>query len=351
LSQRGEGDDSNGPATIRQIALRTGVSVATVSRVLNGRPDVAAATREVVMKAIRERDYVTNRSARGLAGGRTGFIGLTVPFFHADYFMQMVSGAATALYERDARFVMCPTEHEHDREVSVLERLMHGTTDGAVLVLPSESSEELARLQRRQYPFVVMDPLERLHDGIPVVTAAHWSGARAVTEYLISLGHRRIGVITGPTNGVATVDRLGGYHAGLLAAGLPAPSNLIVNGDFQVESGAPGVAKLLSLSEPPSAIFAFNDNMAVGALDELRARGLRVPEDVSLVGFDDTQISSVTLPKLTTVRQPLQEMGRVAADILFRLIEGQPLEVSRIELSTRLVIRGSTAPPANRKDT
>jgi LacI family transcriptional regulator len=296
------------------------------------------------MKAIRERDYVTNRSARGLAGGRTGFIGLTVPFVHAEYFMQMVSGAATALYERDARFVMCPTEHEHDREVSVLERLMHGTTDGAVLVLPSESSDELARLQRRQYPFVVMDPLERLDDGIPVVTAAHWSGARAVTEYLISLGHRRIGVITGPINGVATIDRLGGYHAALLAAGLPAPPQLIVNGEFQVESGVRGAAELLALPERPTAIFAFNDNMAIGALDTIRANGLRVPEDISLVGFDDTQISSVTLPKLTTVRQPLQEMGRVAASILFRLIDGQPLEVSRMELSTRLVVRDSTAP-------
>jgi LacI family transcriptional regulator len=347
MSQRREDEVPGGPPTIREIASRTGVSVATVSRVINGRPDVAAATREVVMKAIRERDYVTNRSARGLAGGRTGFIGLTVPFVHAEYFMQMVSGAATALYERDARFVMCPTEHEHDREVSVLERLMHGTTDGAVLVLPSESSDELARLQRRQYPFVVMDPLERLDDGIPVVTAAHWSGARAVTEYLISLGHRRIGVITGPINGVATIDRLGGYHAALLAAGLPAPPQLIVYGEFQVESGARGAAELLALPERPTAIFAFNDNMAIGALDTIRANGLRVPEDISLVGFDDTQISSVTLPKLTTVRQPLQEMGRVAASILFRLIDGQPLEVSRMELSTRLVVRDSTAPPSH----
>jgi LacI family transcriptional regulator len=334
--------------TIREIAKDSGVSVATVSRVLNGHPDVAPTTRDTVMRHVKEGSFVTNRTARALAGGRTGLIGLTVPFFDAEYFMQIAGGAAAALKERDARFVVSPTEHEHDREVSLLERVMHGTTDGAILILPSESNEELLSLKRWGCPFVVLDPSMPTHEDIPTVTAAHWSGARAMTEYLIALGHRRIGVITGTTGWVATTDRLGGYRAALVAAGLPAPPEIIADGNFQIESGYSGAKQLLSLSAPPSAIFAFNDNMAVGALQAARELGFRVPEDVSVAGFDDALAASITMPRLTTVRQPLREMGRVGAEILYRLIEGRPVDVMRVELSTKLVVRESTAPPRDK---
>jgi LacI family transcriptional regulator len=296
------------------------------------------------MRHVRQGAYVTNRTARALAGGRTGLIGLTVPFFDAEYFMQIVAGAAAALNERDARFVVSPTEHLHEREVSLLERVMHGTTDGAILILPSESEEELQVLKGWGCPFVVLDPAFATPDDIPTVTAAHWSGGRAMTGHLVRLGHRRIGVITGPEGWVATTDRLGGYHAALVANGLPAPPELIAKGNFQVPSGYEGGRKLLTLEEPPTAIFAFNDNMAVGVLQAARELGVRVPEDVSVAGFDDAEAASITVPQLTTVRQPLREMGRVGAEILYRLIDGQPVDVTRIELSTRLVVRESTGP-------
>ena len=329
---------------IRDIAALAGVSVATVSRVLNGRPDVSSATRDVVLQHIRERGYVTSRSARALAGGRTGLIGLTVPYMLDNYIAQILTGATEAAYERDARLVVCPTRFEHDREVSLLTRLMHGTTDGALLILPSETPAELTALQRQGYPFVVVDPATPLDDAIPVVAAANWTGGKTATAHLIALGHRRIGVITGRRNEIASRDRLAGYHSALLAVELAADPALLVESDFSIDGGWRAARRLLARHQPPTAIFAFNDNMAVGALRAARELGLDVPGRLSVVGFDDVENASLVTPALTTVRQPLQEMGRVATGILYRLIDDQPLDVTRIELSTRLVVRASTAP-------
>jgi LacI family transcriptional regulator len=177
------------------------------------------------------------------------------------------------------------------------------------------------------------------------VSAAHWSGAKAVMDHLLALGHRRIGAITGPRGWVASDERLNGYHAALGAAGiLPAPE-LVVDGDFLIPGGRAAAAALLDLPEPPTAIFAFNDNMAVGALQAARERGIRVPEELSLVGFDDSERTRIVTPTLTSVRQPLVEMGRIAVSLLLRLIEGQRVDALRVELATKLILRDSTAPP------
>src|SRR4051794_10541146 len=157
-----EADTSPARRTIRDIADIAGVSIATVSRVLNGRPDVSDDTREAVLRVVRQHGYSANRSARSLSGGRTGLVGVTLPIIHATYFSYILSGAAEALYEQDLRAVLCPTQHEHDREVTLLDRLMHGSTDGALVVLPEESSDELVRLLDHGYHFVVVDPLEQL---------------------------------------------------------------------------------------------------------------------------------------------------------------------------------------------
>jgi LacI family transcriptional regulator len=331
-------------ATIRDIAGAAGVSIATVSRVLNGRPDVKRETREAVLEVVREHGFSTNRNARALSGGRTGLVGATLPNVHAAYFGLILSGAAEALYEQDMRIVLCPTQHEHDREVTLLERLMHGTTDGAVLLLPSESSDELKALQRRGFPFVVVDPRIPLDEGIPVVTAAHAYGAREAMRHLLSLGHRRIAAITGPRGWIASEERLTGYHGALAAAGIAPDSELVRESDFEIGGGYAAAAELLDLRERPTAIFAFNDNVAVGTLRAARERGLRVPDDLSVVGFDDSEQAAIVTPALTTVRQPLAEMGRMAVSLLSRLLEAQRLEALRVELATKLVVRDSTAP-------
>jgi LacI family transcriptional regulator len=331
--------------TIREVAKAAGVSIATVSRVLNGRDDVAPETRELVARVIRERGYTANRSARHLSAGRTGLVGVLVPLVYPAYFSAIVSGTAEALHEQDLRLVLSPTEHQHEREVTLLDRLMHGLTDGALIVLPEESSDELEELLHQGYRFVVIDPLMPLAASIPSVSAAHTSGADQAMRYLLGLGHRRIAAITGPGGWVATEDRRRGYHAALAAAGILPDPALEVEADFEIHGGLEATNGLLDLPDPPTAIFAFNDNLAIGALQAAAARGVRVPEDLSVVGFDDVEHAAIVTPSLTTIRQPLAEMGRTAVSLLMRLFERQRFETLHVELATRLVIRDSTAPP------
>lgn len=343
-TQQGNGRKTR--ATIREVASAAGVSIATVSRVLNGRPDVSPETREAVLRVVRDRGFATNRSARALSGGRTGLVGVTLPIVEAAYFAFILSGAAEALYEQDMRLVLCPTLHQHEREVTLLERLMHGTTDGAVLTLPEETNEELKALQRLGYPFVVVDPRVPLDEGIPSVSAAHSTGARAAVEHLLSLGHRRIAAITGPRTWMASSERLNGYFAALGSAGVLPEPELVVGSHFDIESGEAAARALLDLPEPPTAIFAFNDNLAIGTLHAARERGVSVPDELSVVGFDDSEQAAIVTPGLTTVRQPLAEMGRMAVSLLLRLLENQRVEALKVELATRLVVRDSTAAPA-----
>ena len=336
--------------TIRDIAREAGLSVATISRVLNGQPDVAPETRESVLRLVRERGYSINRSARALSGARTGLVGVTLPHIHASYFATLASSVAEALYEHDMRAILCPTLHQHDREVGLLERLMGGTTDGAVLMLPSESNEELHALEESGYPFVVLDPKTPLDAGIASVSAANTPGAVSATEHLLALGHRRIGAITGPAGWCATEERLVGYRAALAGAGVPPDRALEVESDFEIEGGIRAAARLLDGPDPPTAIFAFNDNLAVGAMRAARERGLRLPQDLSVVGFDDSDLAPFVSPALTTVRLPLGEMGRMAVSLLSRLTDGRTVEALRVELAARLVVRestGSASPPGS----
>jgi LacI family transcriptional regulator len=300
-----------------------------------------------VLRAVREQGFSTNRNARALSGGRTGLIGVTVPRVEAAYFGEILSGTSEALYEQDMRVVLCPTRHQHDREVTLLDRLIRGTTDGAVLMLPEESSAELKGLQDQGFPFVVVDPRVALDEGIPVVSAAHAAGARAATEHLLQLGHRRIAAITGPGDWLASTERLNGYHGALGAAGIPPDPALVAESDFRIGPVAEAAAgSILDLPHPPTAIFAFNDNAAISVIHAARERGLRVPEDLSVVGFDDSEQAAIVTPPLTTVRQPLEELGRMAVSLLLRVLENQRHDALRIELATKLVLRESTAPPA-----
>ena len=334
--------------TIRQVAEVAGVSIATVSRVVNGRSDVSSETREAVRRVLREHGYPVsprvraNKAARQRQG--TALVGVTMPLIHHGYFATILAGAAEALYEHDMRIVLCPTGHSRAREASLLERLAHGETEGAILVLPEETNAELLALAAHGFRFVVVDPLREIAAGVPVVSAANSSGATQATRYLLELGHRRIGAITGPPGWSASEERLRGYHAALAGAGVLPDQALVAHANFQVAGGRDAADRLLSLPEPPSAIFAFTDGMAVGVIQAARARCLRVPGDLSVVGFDDTGDATIVLPALTTVRQPLAEMGRTAVSLLLRQLENRRFEALRVELETKLIVRDSAAP-------
>ncbi len=335
---------------MRDVARLAGVSVATAYRVAKGRPDVAEETRAEVLNVMRDHAFVPNRSEADLADGWTGLVGFSVPFVDESYFAVILSGAAEALYEQNQRIVLCPTYHQYVREVTLLDRLLGGTTDGALILLPEQSSGELHRLQEQGYPFVVIDPRQPLDEGIPSVSAAHAAGARAATEHLLGLGHRRVGLITGTPNWVATDQRIEGYRMALAAARVPFTTELLAGGDFATGTGYVAARHLLGLAEPPTAIFASNDNLAVGAMRAAFELGLHIPEDLSIVGFDDVVIAGEVFPPLTTVRQPLAELGRTAVAMLNRLVDGRQTEALRIELATQLVIRESTGPALIRMD-
>jgi len=353
------GSAARGRVTIRQVAQLAGVSISTVSRVLNGRSDVSDETRLVVERVARSHGYDTRRAlpgdqARPLREGLdpsdeplTGLVGVTTTTSGTAYFSTILTGITEALAERDMWALICPTSQEHNREVSVLQRLMRSEMIGALLMLPEESPGELRRLKEDGLVFVVVDPLHDLGPDIPVVSAANSSGAYQATAHLLRLGHRRIGVITGRRDGAATRARLQGHYAALAEAGIMPDPLLEAEGDFLVPGGAAGAERLLALDTPPTAIFAFNDCMAVGALHVARARGLRIPEDLSVVGFDDTPEAEAAYPGLTTVYQPLKELGRMAVSLLVRLMDDRhQFEPLHVELATRLVVRASTGHPA-----
>jgi len=331
-------------ATMKDIADRVGVSVATVSRVLNGRPDVSKKTRSLVLQALRESRPVPG--ARRIGGTRTGLVGVTVPVVQYEYYGLILGGISEALYEQGLRLALCATRYEHVRERTLVERLVHDATDGGLLVMPTESPDELLSLRRQGYPFVVIDPREELPDGIPSVSAANVSGAKEAVDHLIGLGHRRIAAITGPRELASMEDRFAGYCAALASAGVLPDPELVHRGNLDVPSGHAAASALLALESPPTAIFAFNDNMAVGAIHAARDRGLEVPRDVSVVGFDALDASRIVTPSLTTMRQPLEEMGRLAVRLLLGLVDGQHSQAMRVELAAALVPGASTAPPA-----
>jgi LacI family transcriptional regulator len=339
-----DSDPRPGRVTIRQVAELAGVSIATVSRVANGRSDVSVETRDAVRRVIREHGYLAGPRSRPEQAA--GLIRIMVPEVHSNYFAEIVSGASEALFEHGLRVELCPVRHPRAPAASLPDRLADGVAEGAILVLPDRPDEELEALAGRGFPFVIVDPGTEIAEGIPVVCAAHASGATQATAHLLELGHRRIGAIGGPEGRLATHERVRGYHAALAGAGvLPDPA-LFRYSDFNVEGGRKEADWLLSLPDPPTAIFAFNDAMAIGAIQALAVRGLKVPADVSVVGFDDTFQAAIAVPALTTVRQPLAEQGRTAVSLLLRQIENRRLEPLRLELATRLVVRDSTAPRA-----
>jgi len=340
--QRSRQKDTNefSRTVIGDIAERSGVSATTVSRVLNGHRDVSAATRHKVMQHIHELGYVPQRSARSA----TSLLGLMVPMFNG-YFGKIMEGAYEALQGRNAQLIIGRTDNQYEAEVPQVQQLLSQNVNGIMFILPQETTEDLFKLQNKGIPFIVTDPFSSLPDDIPVVMVENISASMSAMEHLLKLGHKRIGVITGPPHWGMTIDRLAGYYAVLAAANLPIDPALIREGRWTAESGAEVADALLALPQPPTAMFAFNDDMAIGAMHAIWKRGLRVPDDISVIGFDDALDNlPYAVPALTTVRQPLVEIGRLAIDVLYRMIQHQPLEATHIKLSARLIVRDSTGP-------
>ncbi|MBO0782136.1 MAG: LacI family DNA-binding transcriptional regulator [Ktedonobacteraceae bacterium] len=333
------------PLTMAQIAAAAGVSIPTVSKVINQRADVAPATRERVERVMTEYGYVVNRAARSLRTGQSGQIDFVVQSLHSDYACEILRGVEDALASTEVRVVLASTHDYQQRERQWVQRLADGSTDGAILVLADKQSIHLQELRRRNIPFVVVDALGELGPDDLSVSATNLSGGKTATRYLLSLGHRRIAALMGPADHPCTQDRLTGYRLALQDAGIPIDPALIRYGDFHPASAYREMTSLLALPEPPTAVFVGNDQQCLGVYKALHEHGMPVPGAMSVVGFDDMPYSSQLAPALTTIRQPLLEMGRVATKMLLRLIAGEPVDTVRVELATPLIKRESCGSP------
>jgi LacI family transcriptional regulator len=342
----GEGDSkistrSTERVTIAEIARRCGVSTATVSKVLNGRSDVAPATRALVQEQIVSRGY----RRRSAAPPPVPLIDVVFEEFESPWAVEIARGAVAAA-QREGLTVALTSLSEGDERRVWFDLITSRGTQGIILVLSQLTCRQQSELRARRLPFVVIDPRGEPDPAVSSVGVTNWAGGREATKHLLDLGHRRVAVITGPADLLSARARLDGYRAALEAAGISLEETLCRYGDFHVEGGYEQARELLRLEPPPTAIFAGSDLQALGVLKAAREAGLRVPEDLSLVGFDDLPLGRWSSPALTTVNQPLIEMAGLAVEIVLETDHEKESPVRRVELATRLVVRESTAPPA-----
>jgi LacI family transcriptional regulator len=328
--------------TITAIAREAGVSVPTVSRVVNGRSDVAPETRARVEELLRQHGYRRRPQA---PGDRAALLDLVFNDLDSPWAVEIIRGVEEVAHAAGVGTVVSAI---HDRAGAArqwMTNLRARASDGVILVTSVLEPLLHKELHRLGVPIVVVDPAGSAALDAPTVGATNWAGGLAATEHLLELGHRRIGFIAGPPRLLCSRARLDGYRAALESAGLPVDESLTVPGDFYHESGFSGCMRLMGLPEPPTAVFASSDQMAMGAMEALRQLGKRVPQDVSVIGFDDLPEARWSAPPLTTIRQPLAEMGKVAARTVLAQARGEEIDSPRLELATELVVRASTAPP------
>lgn len=327
--------------TISAIATAAGVSTPTVSRVLNGRGDVAPGTRERIEALLREHGY---RRRGKQPSERSGLLDLVFNDLDSPWAVEIIHGVEDAAHAAGTGTVVSAIHRRATSTRQWLENLRSRASDGAILVSTDLDAALHAELRELRVPAVVVDPAGVPDLAVPTIGATNWAGGLSATEHLIRLGHRRIGFVAGRADLWCSRARLDGYRAGLETAGLTVDPGLVVQGEFDYESGFRAGERLCALEQPPTAVFAASDLMALGVFEALRRRGLRVPEDISVAGFDDLPQAQWSSPPLTTVRQPLADMGRLAVRTVQRLVRGEVIESPRVELATELVVRDSTAP-------
>ncbi|OKI28636.1 LacI family transcriptional regulator [Saccharothrix sp. CB00851] len=334
-----------GKPTLARIAELAGVSVPTVSKVLNGHRDVAARTREQVERIVAQQGYERPRKAAPKPRrSRAALLDLVINELDSSWATEILTGTEEVAREHGMHLVLTAVHAAPTPGKGWLESLTTRGTRGVILVLADLSARQRSELHRLSIPFVIVDALGRQDPTAHSVGATNWHGGYSAVQHLISLGHRRIAVIGGPEQMMCTKARVAGYRDALEVAGIPHDPRLVRYGDFRHEQGYRQTKALLDLPTPPTGIFAGSDLQALGAYQALHEHHLRVPDDVSVVGFDDLPFAPWTAPPLTTVRQPLRDMGAMATRMLISLIRGEKLTAPRAELATNLVVRGSTAP-------
>jgi LacI family transcriptional regulator len=336
--------------TLEEIAKHAGVSRSTVSRVMNNHPNVDQETRERVLSVAEKLNYQPNIAARGLAAGRTHILGLVIPMgvstlFADPYFPLLIQGITSACNASDHSVMLWLAEPEYERR-TIRQILLGGLIDGVILASALMDDPMMEALRKHGLPFILVGR-HPSDNQISYVDVDNKNSAREMVAYLLRMGYQRVATIAGPRNMIAGSDRLEGYRLALRNRGVAPDPSLIVEADFTEEGGYAAMQRLLPLS--PDAVFVASDAMALGALRALRDAGKRVPNDIAIAGYDDMPFSARTDPPLTTVRQPIQRMGALAAETLIDLIANPDPQPRRIILPTELVIRASCSPTSPQK--
>jgi len=334
---------------IKDVAKRANVSITTVSHIINQTRYVSDELTERVNKAMEELDYHPNSLARGLRSGKTKTIGLVIPDISNQFFAEISRKIEDKGFEHGYSVILCNTDDNPQKEKTYIDVLIAKKVEGIIFISTVVESNNLQKTLEFNIPIIVVDrDIKDINSDIVLVD--NNVGGYEATRYLIQLGHRRIACIEGPSPITPSSQRVGGYRKALQEARIPVDEDLIIAGDFRYESGNKAMRYLLNLSQPPTAVFACNDMMALGAIQAVNDHGLRIPDDISVIGFDNIPFSQTVYPTLTTMAQPIYEMAGLAVDLLIDRIklqrqrnrgEVQKPGFKRIILETKLVKRNS----------
>jgi LacI family xylobiose transport system transcriptional regulator len=331
-------DEASGRVTLAAVAKEAGVSMPTVSKVLNGRSDVSRTTRAKVERLLDAHGY----RRRGRAASRSPLVELVFHELDSIWAMELIRGVENVARENRATVVLTESGTRHTPAPEWLPGVLRRRPLGVVLVFSALPEDIKRQLGLAAIPFVVIDPAGDPDPDVPSVGSANWAGGLAATRHLTDLGHERVAIITGPDDMLCSLARLDGYRSAMAMAGLRTDPGLVRFGDFHVQGGFEHAMDLLDGPDRPTAVFAGSDLQALGVLEAARLKGLRVPEDLSVVGYDDVPLAQWSSPPLTTVHQPLRSMAEEAARMLLRP-DGPGTAGRRIELATHLVVRQTTA--------
>ncbi|MCB0283763.1 MAG: LacI family DNA-binding transcriptional regulator [Calditrichae bacterium] len=324
---------------IQEIARRSNVSIATVSRVLNNKGPVKPETRNKILTLAKQLNYKPSPHARALSSRRTDTIGVILPELVDEYFMDIIQGIDEEAHLFN-KYLMISSSHSQRNDIeTIMEFMGSGRTDGAIIMAPSLHDEIYEVIKKSKRPVVLLNCCSS-KTNVVSFNIDNYRGARQIVAHLIDHGYRKIGMIKGPDRNIEAQARFEGFHDILVERGLEYKENYVISGDFSLTSGNYGMLRLMGSDDKPQAIFAANDYMAIGAYQAARNLNLKIPEDVAIVGFDDIFTSRIIHPRLTTVHVPVVELGRRALNYLVGMIDGtkDPAESYHEELSTGLVI-------------
>ncbi|KQR00391.1 LacI family transcriptional regulator [Arthrobacter sp. Leaf141] len=331
--------------TLAQLAHEAGASASTVSKVINGRPDVSAATRARVLAVLDRTGYRSPVQQRR-ALEDVPVVEVVLDSLNSAYTAEVVTGILGYAADQGVEVLVTAIGAGGSRPLNPeqrAQRIVDQGRTGLILVTSAFGNGPLDAFHRRGVPVVVIDPLNPPPDEVVSIGSTDWTGAKDATSHLLGLGHRRIAFLSGPESMECNQARLHGYLAALRAAGVAVDGRLIIPGSFRTDDGARRLGELLRLEPRPTAVFAASDTIALGVMSEALRRQLRVPEDLSVVGFDGIRQGAESVPALTTVAQPLREIGRAALRVVLRQVKGEVPDSRRVELATRLLVRESTA--------